>query len=215
MLCGQRLGLADFWPHSMPRNPRNSNPILCECDSARVAHSRARPPGFLCLFVRWFFVHRPTSFFRAGIAILARKVTMDDMPSWKFLNGRRRDRSASARPAGRVLGDRHVEFSVPLVLHVTQRPDVRVQHVDRGRTHSNSPAPEPDATPWENGRVTPSVSRDAVPASPTGPLLVLAPPVDDRQGRVEGLDSGVSNGPPGCWRGSLRMARAAVLRPCA
>ena len=133
----------------------------------------------------------------------------------EFLNGRRRDRYASARPAGRVLGDRHVEFSVPLVFHVTQRPDVRVQHVDRGRTHSNSPAPEPDATPWENGRVTPSVSRDAVPASPTGPLLVLAPPVDDRQGCVEGLESGVSNGPPGCWRGSLRMARAAVLRPCA
>ena len=139
MLCGQRLGLADFWPHSMPRNPRNSNPILCECDFAKVAHSRARPPGFSRSFARWFFVHRPTSFFRAGIAILARKVTMDDMPSWKFLNGRRRDRSASARPAGRVLGDRHVDFSSPCFLcHKTRL--VRVQRVDRGRTHSNASA---------------------------------------------------------------------------
>ena len=140
-------------------------------------------------------------------------------------NGRHAELEISQRPPARSIcfgppcgarsrGPARRVFSSPR-FHVTQRPDVRVQHVDRGRTHSNSPAPEPDATPWENGRVTPSVSRDAVPASPTGPLLVLAPPVDDRQGCVEGLESGVSNGPPGCWRGSLRMARAAVLRPCA
>ena len=182
MLCGQRLGLADFWPHSMPRNPQNSNPILCECDSARVAHSRARPPGFSRSSVQWSYVVRPRQLFQAGIAILARKVTMDDMPSWNFST------AAGAidmlRPALRgAFSGTGVDFSVPLVFHVTQRPDVRVQHVDRGRTHSNSPAPEPNATPWENGRVTPSVSRDAVPASPTGPLLVLAPPVNDRQGR--------------------------------
>ena len=98
----------------MPRNPQNSNPILCECDFAKVAHSRARPPGFSRSSVQWSYVVRPRQLFQAGIAILARKVTMDDMPSWKFLNGRRRDRSASARPAGRVLGDRHVEFSLPM-----------------------------------------------------------------------------------------------------
>ena len=217
MLCGQRLGLADFWPHSMPRNPQNSNFELCECDLARVAHSRARPPVFLISFVRWFFVHRPTSFFRAGIAILARKVTMDDMPSWKFLNGRRRDRSASARPAGRVLGDRHVDFSLPMFSMSQDQTGPRSTCRPRPDPFEcpSFPSPGPNATPWENGRVTPSVSRDAVPASPTGPLLVLAPPVDDRQGCVEGLESWVSNGPPGCWRGSLRMARAAVLRPCA
>ena len=79
MLCGARLGLADFWPHSMPRNPRNSNQELCKCDFAKVAHSRARPPGFSSSYVRWFTVHRPTSFFRAGFSILARKVTMEGL----------------------------------------------------------------------------------------------------------------------------------------
>ena len=68
----------------MPRNPRNSNPILCECDFAKVAHSRARPPGFSRSSVQWSYVVRPRQLFQAGIAILARKVTMDDMPSWNF-----------------------------------------------------------------------------------------------------------------------------------
>ena len=155
MLCGQRLGLADFWPHSMARNPQNSNPILCECDSARVAHSRARPPGFLCLFVRWFFVHRPTSFFRAGIAILARKVTMDDMPSWKFLNGRRRDRSASARPAGRVLGDRHVDFSLPMFSMSQDQTGPRSTCRPRPDPFECSIFPSPMPRPGRNVSCTP------------------------------------------------------------
>ena len=75
MLCGQKCGSADFWPHSMPRNPRNSNPKLCECDFAKVAHSRARPLCFSIRFSRLFTVHCPPSFSWAGISILARKVT--------------------------------------------------------------------------------------------------------------------------------------------
>ena len=178
MLCGQRLGLADFWPHSMPRNSQNSNPILCECDFANVAHSRARPPGFSRSFARWFFVHRPTSFFRAGIAILARKVTMDDMPSWKFLNGRRRDRSASARPAGRVLGDRHVEFSLPMFSMSQDQTGPRSTCRPRPDPFECLSFPSPMQRPGRHW-ITPSFCSRAGPASSTGSLLVLAPPVND------------------------------------
>ena len=183
MLCGQRLGLADFWPHSMPRNPRNSNPELCECDFAKVAHSRARPPGFLCLFVRWFFVHRPTSFFRAGIAILARKVTMDNMPVGNFST------AAGAidllRPAlrGAFSGTGTSIFPSPSFLcHKTRL--VRVQRVDRGRTHSNVPSSRAQCHALgEMSAVPQSVCSRDVLASPPRSLLVLAPPVNDRQGR--------------------------------
>ena len=61
----------------MPGNPQNSNSELCECDLAKVVHSRARPPCFSSVFVRLFTAHCPASFFRAGIAILARKVTLE------------------------------------------------------------------------------------------------------------------------------------------
>ena len=178
MLCGQRLGLADFWPHSMPRNPRNSNPILCECDFAKVAHSRARPPGFSRSSVQWSYVVRPRQLFQAGIAILARKVTMDDMPSWKFLNGRRRDRSASARPAGRVLGDRHVDFSLPMFSMSQDQTGPRSTCRPRPDPFECLSFPSPMQRPGRHW-ITPSFCSRAGPASSTGSLLVLAPPVND------------------------------------
>ena len=138
MLCGQRLGPAGFWPHSMPRNPQNSNPKLCECDFAKVAHSRARPPCFFDLFVRLFTAHCPASFFRAGISILARKVTMEFCAILE-MSQTARD-LLLARPAGRVLGDRRRFFCSHCFLCHTKTRLVRVQRVDRGRTHSNAPA---------------------------------------------------------------------------
>ena len=58
-------------------NPPKLEFRIVQIDFAKVAHSRARPPSFSTLFFRLFDVHCPASFFRAGIAILARKVTME------------------------------------------------------------------------------------------------------------------------------------------
>ena len=105
----------------MPGNPQNSNPKLCECDLANVVHSRARLPCFSSVSVQLFTAHCPASFFRAGIAILARKVTMEfcailemtqtarDLPLWPARMGE--------------FSGTGVDFPVPIVFSVTQRPD--------------------------------------------------------------------------------------------
>ena len=108
-------------------------------------------------------------------------------------NGRHAELEISQRPPARSIcfgppcGARSrgpASIFLPTVFYATQRPDWSAFNVSTAAGPIRMPQlPEPNATPWENRRVTPSVSRDAVPASPTGPLLVLAPPVNDRQGR--------------------------------
>ena len=118
--------------------PRSSNSISCECDLAKVVHSRARPPCFSSVFVRLFTAYCPASFSWAGIAILARKVTLEFCAILEMTQTARD--LLLARPAGRVLGDRR-RFSCPhgFFCHTKTRL-VRVQRVDRGRTHSNAPS---------------------------------------------------------------------------
>ena len=102
-------------------------------DFAKVAHDRARPPGFSILFFRLFDVHCPASFSWAGISILARmrqnagQSGMDKRPGEICLFG----------PPGWASSRARVPFSIPLdsFCLMKTRP-VRVQRVDRGRAHS-------------------------------------------------------------------------------
>ena len=146
-------------------------------------HGRARPPCFSLVSVRLISVHCPASFFRAGIAILARKVTMAFRAKLEMI--RARARCAFWPACGRVLGHgRLLQF--PTVFTVTQRPDWSAFNVSTA-----APAgpirmlqfPGPNATSWDFVRQTPSccVKRctGLAPQFPPG----LAPPVTGRQGR--------------------------------
>ena len=95
-------------------------------------------PVFSSVFVRLFTAHCPASFFRAGIAILARKVTLEFCAILEMTQTARD--LLLARPAGRVLGDRRRLSCPHCFLCHTKTRLVRVQRVDRGRTDSNAPS---------------------------------------------------------------------------
>ena len=105
---GAALPISDRIP--CLETPRSSNSISCECDLAKVAHTRARPPGFSLLFFRLFDVHCPASFSWAGISILARmrqnagQSGMDKRPGEICLFG----------PPGWASSRARVPFSIPL-----------------------------------------------------------------------------------------------------
>ena len=92
---------------------------MCESNFAKVAHSRARPPRFSTVSVRLLTDHCPASFFRAGIAILARKVAMECLAKLEMISARA---SFAFGPPCWASSRARASFSVPLVFSVTQKP---------------------------------------------------------------------------------------------